>query len=308
VKVRVNGVLWDEAGSLYDLDEKSRSYIVRTDDTGTSTVIFGDGINGARLPSGMENIQADYRIGIGSDGQAGANSIILSQNLPAGLSEVSNPEQSSGGADPESEENARIRLPLIGMTHERIVSMSDYENFVATFPGVGKAKAVKIWTGERMMIHITIAGPNGESISETSELCKELMKEINERRGLSQIVEFQTYRQLNFGIEANLYYDPRYKEKDMEEAVKNALIKAFSFKSREFGQNVTTADVVPVIQEVSGVTYAALKGLKLDGAIKTAKTLTAGMAKWNSEEKKTDSAEMLLIDKEKIILTMSDKG
>ena len=38
---------------------------VHTDDDGRTTVQFGDGISGARLPTGVENVRAVYRKGSG---------------------------------------------------------------------------------------------------------------------------------------------------------------------------------------------------------------------------------------------------
>ena len=40
------------------------TYQVKTDDKGNTTIQFGDGIRGARLPSGSNNISASY----GSEG------------------------------------------------------------------------------------------------------------------------------------------------------------------------------------------------------------------------------------------------
>jgi len=56
--VRVNQILWEESRTFYGLKANAESYIVRIEDDGTTQVIFGDGKQGARLPTGMENITA----------------------------------------------------------------------------------------------------------------------------------------------------------------------------------------------------------------------------------------------------------
>ena len=66
--LRVNGVAWDEAPSLYGLAPEAKSYIIRLDDEDRVTITFGDGKMGARLPTGQENISATYRTGIGLEG------------------------------------------------------------------------------------------------------------------------------------------------------------------------------------------------------------------------------------------------
>ena len=54
--------------------ERSR-FITRTDDDGRTVVVFGDGEHGARLPTGVENVKALYRSGIGKGGNVRAEQI-----------------------------------------------------------------------------------------------------------------------------------------------------------------------------------------------------------------------------------------
>jgi len=61
----VNDVLWKEAPSLYGLNDRSQNFIVRNDNEGNSAITFGDGVSGARLPTGQENVMATYRAASG---------------------------------------------------------------------------------------------------------------------------------------------------------------------------------------------------------------------------------------------------
>ncbi len=54
LQVAVNDILWHEADSLADLGPKDRSYTTETDDADKTTVLFGNGQYGARLPTGVE--------------------------------------------------------------------------------------------------------------------------------------------------------------------------------------------------------------------------------------------------------------
>jgi hypothetical protein len=96
VEVRVNDVKWQEVPSLYGLDERVRSYITRTDDDGKSTLIFGDGKSGARLPTGQENVLATYRTGIGMQGMVRAGQLSLLMTRPLGVKGVINPLAPTG--------------------------------------------------------------------------------------------------------------------------------------------------------------------------------------------------------------------
>ena len=51
--------------------------------TGKTTIEFGDGVTGARLPTGQDNVRAIYRKGIGLDGivSAGQLTSLLTRRL-----------------------------------------------------------------------------------------------------------------------------------------------------------------------------------------------------------------------------------
>ena len=53
LKLRVNDILWEEAVSLFGLDSNDRKYITRTDNEDRTTLQFGDGQRGLRLPTGV---------------------------------------------------------------------------------------------------------------------------------------------------------------------------------------------------------------------------------------------------------------
>lgn len=65
LKVYVNDVEWHEADSLVGLASTARKFTTKTDDEGKTIIVFGNGKEGARLPTGLENIKARYRNGIG---------------------------------------------------------------------------------------------------------------------------------------------------------------------------------------------------------------------------------------------------
>ncbi|HUJ71998.1 MAG TPA: hypothetical protein VLZ30_07125, partial [Verrucomicrobiae bacterium] len=75
--VRVNDVEWHEQDSLADLGPQDRAFITTTDDNDQTTVIFGNGVEGARLPTGTGNVKATYRNGIGAAGNVKVGQISL---------------------------------------------------------------------------------------------------------------------------------------------------------------------------------------------------------------------------------------
>ena len=178
--MRANDVLWHEAPALFGLGARDRVYTTRADDDGKVTVLFGDGLTGARLPSGTENVRATYRKGIGKAGNVKAGQISLLMSRPLGLREAVNPAPATGGDDPEPRDRARANAPLTVLTLGRIVSLRDYEDFARAFAGVAKALATWTWDGERQGVFVTIAGVDGAPVDETGETYKNLVSAMHD--------------------------------------------------------------------------------------------------------------------------------
>lgn len=262
--VRVDGVLWDEAPSLYGLDTRSQSYVVRTDGDGKTRIVFGDGEMGSRLPSGMENVLGTYRSGIGLAGMVAANRLTLLQTRPLGIREVTNPLPATGAAEPEALEEARANAPSTVVTLDRIVSLRDFEDFARAFAGIGKTRAAGMWIGERHLVHITVAAANGDEVLTTSELYANLVTGIDAARDPGPRVKVASYERRTFSLSVGILVNPRHVPEDVEVRVRSELLEAFSFEKRDFGQPVTAAEVVKVIQSVKGVDAVDLDELALD--------------------------------------------
>ena len=177
--VRVNDVEWHETDTLAGLGPKDRKFITQTDDGGNTTVIFGNGLEGARLPTGAGNIKAVYRNGIGEPGNVEAEQITLLQTKPLNVKAVINPLRASGGANADSRDQARRNAPLAVMALDRLVSTRDYADFARTFAGVSKASAVRLTDGQRELVHVTIAGVDDISIDPNSDLYNNLFQALH---------------------------------------------------------------------------------------------------------------------------------
>ena len=264
LEVRINDILWTELPSLYPLGADDRQYIVRTGDGGKSTVVFGDGKHGARLPTGSNNVVAKYRSGLGLDGDVDANTLTMLSSKPLGVKGVTNPLAATGGDNPEKMDNARANAPLTVRTLDRIVTLSDYEDFARAFAGIGKAQAVDLWSGEQHLVHLTVAGADGNPLEVDSDVYKNLISGINKDRDPAQLIRVDTFQRLLFNLEANIVVDtPTYVKEKVFAAIEAALLEAFSFEKRAFGQMVTAAEVVTIIQQIEGVIAVDLDALYL---------------------------------------------
>jgi hypothetical protein len=260
LEIRVNGVRWDEAPVLYGLGPRSRRYIVRRSDDGIPAVIFGDGEQGARPPTGTENIVATYRSGIGVVGMLGPGRLTLLRERPLGVAAVSNPLPTAGAAEPEDRDAARENAPLTVLTMERIVSLRDFEDFARGFAGIGKAQAIAVWRGERHLVHVTVAGVTAASIDGTA-LLKNLDDTIKASSEPGLDVSVESFLPRYFDLEAAVRVDPAYLVEDVLAAARHAVLSAFSFERRSFGQPVTAAEIIQVVQTVPGVVATYLGAL-----------------------------------------------
>jgi hypothetical protein len=265
LELRVDSVLWEEASSLYGLTPRDEKYTVRIEDGGSAKILFGDGISGARLPTGEFNVMAVYRSGTGLSGQVDADLLTLLKTRPLGVKSVTNPLAASGAADPEKMDDARTNAPLTVRTLDRIVSLQDYEDFARTFSGIGKAQAVALWNGEHHLVHLTIAGADGKPVDPASDLYENLVDAINAIRDPAQMVRVDQFDSLLFNLKANLVIDTRYIAADVLSDAEGVLKEAFAFARRTFGQPVTAAEVVTILQGVEGVIAVDLDALHLTG-------------------------------------------
>ena len=162
LKILVNGIEWKEVPFLYGLGGCSQVFVSRIGEDGKTTVQFGDGITGSRLPAGAE-VKAIYRISIGLGGLVKANQISLLMTRPMGLKGVTNPGASSGAEDPEPEDQARKNAPSTVLNFGRVISLRDYEDFALAFAGIAKARAEWIWDGEKRVVQLIVASADGRS-------------------------------------------------------------------------------------------------------------------------------------------------
>ncbi len=162
LRLTVDGVDWSQTASLAELGPADRGYTTRTADDGTVTVSAGDGVHGARFPTGRENIAATYRLGVGASGNVDARKISQLATRPLGVRDVVNPMPATGGADPDQAEFARAHIPLGTFALDRVVSLTDYADFARSRPGIGKAVAHRLPGAQRAVIHVTVCGPEME--------------------------------------------------------------------------------------------------------------------------------------------------
>jgi len=253
--LRVNNVRWHQSDCLVELSSTDHKFVTKTDDEDKTKVIFGNGINGALLPTGTANIRARYRSGIGQAGNVHPEQITLLKSQPLGIKEVINPLRASGGANREHESQARHNIPLGVKALDRLVSVQDYEDFSRVYAGIGKAKATEISDGHRQLVHLTIAGSDDIPIDKTSDLYRNLRTALHDFGDPYQAVELAIRERLMMVLQAGVKIHPDYEWETVSTKLRETLLERFSFADRELGQDVYLSEIFCSMGAVSGVVY-----------------------------------------------------
>jgi hypothetical protein len=266
LRVWVNNLQWHETPSLLTAGPADRVFVTSTDPAGYPVVQFGNGVQGARPPTGMANIRASYRTGIGTAGMVSAGQLSQPLDRPQGLSSVSNPSAASGAADPATAAQASASAPLPTLTVGRVVSLEDYQNFTLGFAGIGMALATWTWFGGVRGVFLTVAGVGGAVLSDDDPVVTGLAAAIRLSGDPHVPLMIASYQPVLFTFTAAVVVDQvSYAPAQVLAQVWQDLAAAFAFGQRGLGQGVAASEIIQIIQQVAGVTAVQLQGLAPSG-------------------------------------------
>jgi hypothetical protein len=251
-------VTWTYADEVLAAPPAARVYGVEQDDSGTATVMFGDGTHGRRLPTGSENVIAQYRVGSGPSGNLPPGAISRLSSKPPGVSGVTNPVAAQGGtaaADPAATRgHARDGLTSL----QRVISFADVADYALAYGGFAKAH-LRVPLAPKRKAYLTLAGTAGAEPDAT--LVKELLDAIRLDGGGALPIVARAYRPRAIRIGATLYVDGDLDPGPVETAARSALEAQFAFESRRLCEPVYAAEIVALLQSVAGVDAVELTAL-----------------------------------------------
>jgi predicted phage baseplate assembly protein len=276
LEVTANGVVWTEVPTLYEQGPSQPVFSVLNQQGGAATVQFGDGVEGATLPTGQNNVQANYRVGSGLAGNVAAGAITTLMDRPLGVSGVINPQAATGGQDPQSVNDIQANAPLSVLTLGRAVSITDYQNFAATYAGIAKASAIWIPSGPGRGVFLTVAAAGGAALPPGNPTLAQLIASLQAYGNPLIPIHAFSFLETLFSVKADLTYEQGANAAAIG-AVNTAVIAAlqqnYSFTNRTFGQGVTADEVAAFIQAVPGVVAVNVKQIKA-GLTSTAGDIT----------------------------------
>lgn len=302
LEVGVNGILWHEVPTLFGSGPRDRVYTTKADDAGMTLITFGDGVTGARLPTGVDNVVATYRAGLGLAGAARADQVTLAMTRPLGLKAVTNPLPAGGAQDGQATEDARTNAPRSVLTLGRVVALQDYADFAAEFSGVAKAAATWTWDGARRGVLVTVAASDGKPIPSGVALIDNLRAGIVSVSNPRVRLDLFDFRPAGFALLAFLRITADYNPELVRTAVSVRLLERYSFGNRAFGEGVSLSEVVQSIHAVAGVDAVRIERLhRNDEPVQLATFLVAAVPRPGGPPG-VSGAEILTLAAEGVVL------
>jgi len=255
LEIRVDGIRWHEVDSFAGRGPAEQVYVTRPGAADSLEVIFGDGVRGARLPTGVENVRARYRVGLGKAGNVAAGRITQLTTRPLGVSGVNNHLPANGGANRDDASLSRRNIPLRVTAFDRLVSVPDHEDFARARAGIGRASARRLSNGGRQIVHLTVAGVDDIALQDDSDIVTTLRAALAAHGDTGLPVEVAVREPVLLVISANIRVHPDHEWEIVEPAVRAALLHRLGFRNRELGQPAYLGEVLATAQAVPGVDH-----------------------------------------------------
>jgi hypothetical protein len=136
-------VQWQQVPDFYGSTSRDRHYVL---DQLTGKIRFGNGRNGLIPPLGTGNLRiARYQTGGGEAGNKPVDSIVQLKTTVPYIEKVTNLQAAVGGAEAETLESLRDRLPETIRHRDRAVTLEDYEDLAKlASPEVARAKCLPL--------------------------------------------------------------------------------------------------------------------------------------------------------------------
>jgi hypothetical protein len=250
---------WNPVRDLLENGESDPVFVVEVESDGTAILRFGDNTNG-KTPDSGTTFSANYRIGNGTAGNVGADSLVFLAVADARITGCRNPLPAAGGTDPETTDQIRRRAPQAFLTQERAVIMADYEAVAETNPQVTQAVASLRWTGSWYTVFVAVEPKGGGNLTPTLQQSLKATEEVFRLAG--QDLELDSPQYVPLEIELEICVDPAYFRADVQQALLKVLgsqvlpngEKGLFYPGNfTFGQTVYLSPVYAAARSVAGV-------------------------------------------------------
>ena len=277
---------WERVDSFIDSSSTSRNYKVTINDYDEATITFGDGVFG-KIPKVLENgIYCDYRIGGGTQGNVGANKIVLLDSNLALVDSTFNPYTADvKGQEKESLAEIKRNAPVANRTVWGALTAEDFSAVtLANVLAVDKASSYIVSNSD---IDLYVLLKNGATLTE--DIRDEISALFDENRGGRKIigsgdVQVLPAIQTPLNITATLSVKDRYDFEKVKNDITAFLTDYFEVGNYDFDTELSLSSLCSEVMNpdnaIDGIRYFKITSPTADvltpsnGVIYTLGTLT----------------------------------
>jgi hypothetical protein len=139
---------------------------------------------------------------------------------------------------------------------DRLVSVQDYADFARAFAGIAKASSARISDGQRLVLHLTVAGNGDIAIDPGGSLALNLVQALVQYGDPGEPLQLAARGSKLLVISAGVCLQPGYQWETVAPAIRTALLAFYSFDARDLGQSAYLSEAIGIIQAVDGVLYS----------------------------------------------------
>ena len=257
--------VWKPVRDLLASDESDRHFVVEMDEQGQAHLRFGTGEYGKRPTSGTQ-FSAEYRIGNGTVGNVGAETIthlVLDDQVSGVKLTPRNPFPATGGTAPERLDEIKLFAPTAFRKElQRAITAQDYADIVMRdFPcRIQRAAAVLQWNGS--WYEVLVAVDAKELGTPSAKLLTDINAHLHQFRRIGHDLRVAAAERVALHIEITVCVHPDYLRGEVKVAIlkllsdrplPNGELGFFHPDRLTFGSHIALSSVVAVVQSVTGV-------------------------------------------------------
>ena len=266
---------WTQVDNVLFETSESPTYEVFFDGQGRLSVTFGNGTAGQIPPA---TVTVVYRITNGLAGNAGINTVrgtmlasVVGTQTTAAVSVINSTQAATGGQDREGVNELRVSIPAFLRTLDKVTTITDYEQLVATQAGVALAFAdvpisglsgnvvrVHVWDTEQFTF---VSTSPGQGTTTAASYQRYVQVPVSRVYTVQQFLRSRTMAtahnvvirpemaqvDLNLG---QIKFDTLNRNEDVHEGIVKALIALFENSS---GFLIRMSDIYAAVNRVPGV-------------------------------------------------------
>lgn len=262
---------WSERNDLIESDEADTHFVVDTDETGKSTILFGNNINGRALPE-QSLVTCHYQVGRGAEGNIGPDSLKSFDQSATGFPAIThlwNPLDITNGRDPEGREQAIRRIPQAYRARQlRAITLEDYVDRAESLEAVSHAYASYRWTGSWRTVRVAIDLKAGFSWEQERQ---EIKAHLDAVRLIGEDLEIRNATFVSLDIYLKICAHAGYWPEDLRHVLETEFSNGYTADGRmgffhpdlwTFGQSLHASQIMGRALNVEGTDRVILLNLR----------------------------------------------